>query len=150
MRLSKEERECFTWYLKNKDNGIASHLFNMAQMVQCPCDSGLLRFDPRFTFSRIDYKYKVMCYATMTIGRNAVRSIDSVIKSFVSFLSIVLSWIKQHRFLSLLIHTGMLLSIYRGPLVLVVVVETSPWILSEIFSCRRNNAGIQPIFSALQ
>lgn len=150
MRLSKEERECFTWYLKNKDNGIASHLFNMAQMVQCPCDSGLLRFDPRFTFSRIDYKYKVMCYATMTIGRNAVRSIDSVIKSFVSFLSIVLSWIKQHRFLSLLIHTGMLLSIYRGPLVLVVVVETSPWILSEIFSCRRNNAGIQPIFSTLQ
>lgn len=98
MRLSKEERECFTWYLKNKDNGIASHLFNMAQMLQCPCDSGLLRFDPRFTFSRIDYRYKVMCYATMTIGRNAVRSMDSVLKSFVSFLSIVLSWKKTTSF----------------------------------------------------
>lgn len=72
--LSSEERECLNWRFKNKENGVADRLSNMAQIIECPCDGGLLRFDPRFMFSRIDNRKNIMCYATMTFGRNAVRS----------------------------------------------------------------------------
>ncbi|XP_052721310.1 uncharacterized protein LOC128192563 [Crassostrea angulata] len=69
--LSSEERECLNWRFKNKENGVADRLSNMAQIIECPCDGGLLRFDPRFMFSRIDNRKNIMCYATMTFGRNA-------------------------------------------------------------------------------
>lgn len=72
--LSSEERECLNWRFKNKENGVADHLTNMAKIIECPCDGGLLRFDPRFMFSRIDNIKNIICYATMTLGRNAVRS----------------------------------------------------------------------------
>lgn len=72
--LSSKERECLNWRFKNKENDVADRLTNMAQVIECPCDGGLLRFDPRFMFSRIDNIKNIICYATMTLGRNAVRS----------------------------------------------------------------------------
>lgn len=71
--LSSEERECLNWRFNNQKNGVADRLSNMAQIIECPCDGGLLRFDPRFMFSRIDNNKNIMCFATMTLGRNAVR-----------------------------------------------------------------------------
>lgn len=84
--LSNEERECLNWRFRNKENGVADRLNNMAQIIECPCDGGLLRFDPRFMFSRIDNRKNIMCYATMTLGRNAVRSysLRRVILHFVT------------------------------------------------------------------
>ncbi|XP_062579994.1 protein eyes shut homolog, partial [Saccostrea cucullata] len=68
---NKDERECNYWYTKNlreKTNGLLSPVLNQ---IECACDSRLLRFDPRYAINRFDRKNRVLCFASMTIGRNA-------------------------------------------------------------------------------
>ncbi|XP_062579175.1 uncharacterized protein LOC134241103 [Saccostrea cucullata] len=62
----RDEKECFLWYTNNKDTG------HRLSSIQCPCDNGLLRFDPRYEINRLVKKKnnRLLCYASMTIGRN--------------------------------------------------------------------------------
>ncbi|XP_062605771.1 uncharacterized protein LOC134267581 isoform X2 [Saccostrea cucullata] len=68
--LNKDEKLCYDWYMRNKEMDIRNQLILRTQ-IQCPCDSRLLRFDPRFTtINRFDRKYRVLCYASIIVGRN--------------------------------------------------------------------------------
>ncbi|XP_061182283.1 mucin-like protein [Saccostrea echinata] len=68
---NKEERECFEWYTQNKERDTYTNLSPILNLIECPCDSRLLRFDPRYAISRFDRTNRVLCYASMTVGRNA-------------------------------------------------------------------------------
>ncbi|XP_052691021.1 uncharacterized protein LOC128168863 isoform X6 [Crassostrea angulata] len=68
--LNKDEKECFDWYTRNKEENIHSQLKSVQNPIPCPCNSILLRFDPRYAVSRFDRINQVLCYATMIVGRN--------------------------------------------------------------------------------
>ncbi|XP_065942268.1 uncharacterized protein [Magallana gigas] len=68
--LNKDEKECFDWYTRNKEENIHSQLKSVQNPILCPCNSILLRFDPRYAISRFDRINQVLCYATMIVGRN--------------------------------------------------------------------------------
>lgn len=70
--LNKYEKECYDWYIRNKEKDTFSDLSQVRSQILCPCNSILLRFDPRYAISRFDRINRVLCYASMTIGRNAV------------------------------------------------------------------------------
>lgn len=70
--LNKDEKECFDWYTRNKEENIHSQLKSVQNPILCPCNSILLRFDPRYAISRFDRINQVLCYATMIVGRNTV------------------------------------------------------------------------------
>nr|XP_022292249.1 mucin-4-like isoform X6 [Crassostrea virginica] len=65
--LSKEEKQCFDWYVDNKVRGVDTQLRNLRwwRRYQCPCSSQQLRFDPRFRLNRVDMENSVVCYASM-------------------------------------------------------------------------------------
>eukprot|EP00105_Crassostrea_gigas_P037421 XP_019921569.1 PREDICTED: fibrillin-1 isoform X2 [Crassostrea gigas] len=67
--LNKDEKDCFDWYFKKKEN-IKNQLTSFRNPIPCPCNSILLRFDPRYAISRFDRINQVLCYATMIVGRN--------------------------------------------------------------------------------
>ncbi|XP_062605769.1 uncharacterized protein LOC134267580 [Saccostrea cucullata] len=69
--LKKDDKVCYDWYMKNKEMGIRDQLLPVLSQIRCPCDSRLLRFDPRYVINRFDRKYRVLCYASMIVGRNA-------------------------------------------------------------------------------
>ncbi|XP_062609554.1 uncharacterized protein LOC134271353 [Saccostrea cucullata] len=68
---NKDERECFDWYTQNKERDMYTNLSPILSLIECPCDSRLLRFDPRYAISRFDRTNRVLCYSSMTVGRNA-------------------------------------------------------------------------------
>uniref|UniRef100_A0A8W8N7V2 Fibrillin-1 n=1 Tax=Magallana gigas TaxID=29159 RepID=A0A8W8N7V2_MAGGI len=68
--LNKDEKECFDWYTRNKEENIHSQLKSVQNPILCPCNSILLRFDPRYAVSRFDRINQVLCFATMIVGRN--------------------------------------------------------------------------------
>ena len=70
VRAKKEENECFFWFNYNQDFRIPHQL--LANDIQCPCDTRLLRFDPRFAISRFDMKNRILCYASVLVEQNAV------------------------------------------------------------------------------
>ncbi|XP_061188876.1 mucin-like protein [Saccostrea echinata] len=69
--LKKDDKVCYDWYIKNKELEVRDQLLPALSQIRCPCDSRLLRFDPRYNINRFDRKYRVLCYASMTVGRNA-------------------------------------------------------------------------------
>ncbi|XP_062609556.1 uncharacterized protein LOC134271356 [Saccostrea cucullata] len=69
--LKKDDKVCYDWYIKNKETGIKDQLSPVLSQIRCPCDIRLLRFDPRYVINRFDRKYRVLCYASMIVGRNA-------------------------------------------------------------------------------
>ncbi|XP_065942258.1 uncharacterized protein [Magallana gigas] len=68
--LNKNEKGCFDWYIKNKEENIYIQLTSFHNPILCPCNGILLRFDPRYAVSRFDTINQVLCYATMIVGRN--------------------------------------------------------------------------------
>ncbi|XP_055997755.1 uncharacterized protein LOC125645868 isoform X2 [Ostrea edulis] len=68
--LSKDEKECFDWYTKNKEMRVSEQLTPVLRVIECPCDSRLLRFDPRYAINRFDRVNRVLCYSSMVVGRN--------------------------------------------------------------------------------
>lgn len=70
--LNNDEKECFDWYTRNKDQKAYSQLSTLRGLIRCPCNNILLRFDPRYAISRYDRSNRVLCYASMITGRNAV------------------------------------------------------------------------------
>ena len=63
-----EELYCFLWF---KSNRRRKSIFSS---MECPCDSGLLRFDPRYEVNRFDNENRLLCYASLLTGDNVVRS----------------------------------------------------------------------------
>lgn len=72
--LKKDEKECYDWYIRNKGLDTRHQLSQVMDMIRCPGNNILLRFDPRYTISRLDRINRVLCYASMVAGRNAVRN----------------------------------------------------------------------------
>ena len=72
--LSKEEKQCFDWYVDNKVRGVDRQLRNLRwwRRFQCPCSSQQLRFDPGFRLNRVDMENSVVCYASMFGTTSAV------------------------------------------------------------------------------
>lgn len=70
--LNKDEKECFDWYIRNKEQNTYNQLVSVISQIRCPCNNILLRFDPRYAISRFDRFNRVLCYASMIVGRNAV------------------------------------------------------------------------------
>lgn len=68
--LDNDERKCFNWYIRNKEQNTYNQLLFVRGQIRCPCNSILLRFDPRFAISRFDRINRVLCFASMTVGRN--------------------------------------------------------------------------------
>lgn len=62
-----EELYCFLWF---KSNRRRKSIFSS---MECPCDSGLLRFDPRYEVNRFDNENRLLCYASLLTGDNVVR-----------------------------------------------------------------------------
>nr|XP_022300335.1 uncharacterized protein LOC111108627 [Crassostrea virginica] len=69
--LNKDEKECYDWYIRNKELDTRHQLSQVMDMIRCPGNNILLRFDPRYTISRLDRINRVLCYASMVAGRNA-------------------------------------------------------------------------------
>ena len=70
VRAKKEENECLFWFNYNQDFRVRHQL--VSNTIQCPCDTRLLRFDPRFALSRFDRKNRLLCYASILVENNAV------------------------------------------------------------------------------
>ncbi|XP_065942276.1 uncharacterized protein [Magallana gigas] len=68
--VNKDEKKCFDWYIRNKEENIYNQLTSVQSPILCPCNGILLRFDPRYIRSRFDTINQVLCYATMIVGRN--------------------------------------------------------------------------------
>ncbi|XP_062609553.1 uncharacterized protein LOC134271352 [Saccostrea cucullata] len=68
---NKDEKDCYDWYTNNRERNTNVMLSPMLNRIECACDSRLLRFDPRYAINRFDRKNRVLCYASMTLGRNA-------------------------------------------------------------------------------
>ncbi|XP_078333705.1 uncharacterized protein LOC111101935 [Crassostrea virginica] len=69
VRAKKEENECLFWFNYNQDFRVRHQL--VSNTIQCPCDTRLLRFDPRFALSRFDRKNRLLCYASILVENNA-------------------------------------------------------------------------------
>lgn len=67
----RAKKICINWYDNNQLTKIREQL--LANDIECPCNSGLLRFDPRFAISRLDRKNRLLCYASILVDTNAVR-----------------------------------------------------------------------------
>ena len=67
IQAKRDEKLCFQWYTNNK------HRTNFNPSLECPCDSGLLRFDPRFDVNRFDSERRLLCYASLLLKNNIVR-----------------------------------------------------------------------------
>lgn len=79
--LNKNEKGCFDWYIKNKEENIYIQLTSFHNPILCPCNGILLRFDPRYAVSRLDTINQVLCYAKMIVGRNTVCILLSIISA---------------------------------------------------------------------
>lgn len=66
----KKGEDCLNWFNQNQNTHIPDQL--LANDIQCPCDTRLLRFDPRFAISRFDRTNRILCYASVKMENNAV------------------------------------------------------------------------------
>nr|XP_022296650.1 mucin-like protein [Crassostrea virginica] len=64
IQSKRDEKSCFQWYTNNK------HRADLNPSLECPCDSGLLRFDPRFDVNRFDSENRLLCYASLLLKNN--------------------------------------------------------------------------------
>ena len=70
VRDKKGEEDCLNWFHQNLNTH--KRYQRSANDIQCPCDTRLLRFDPRFAISRFDRKNRILCYASVQKKNNAV------------------------------------------------------------------------------
>lgn len=75
VRAKRDARMCQLWYYNyNRVSKIREQL--MANEIECPCDTRFLRFDPRFAISRFDRKNRILCFASVLVDDNAVRTFN--------------------------------------------------------------------------
>ena len=67
VQKKRDELECFKWFRNAKKEKYIS------SFMECPCDSGLLRFDPRYEVNRFDSENRLLCYASLLTDDNVVR-----------------------------------------------------------------------------
>ena len=67
IQKNRDERACRKWFVHDKRRK------SISSFMECPCDSGLLRFDPRYEVNRFDSENRLLCYASLLSGDNVVR-----------------------------------------------------------------------------
>lgn len=76
--MSSEERQCFNWYIDNKNRQVDRLLRyrRLFRRFQCPCNSAQLIFTPHFRMNRVDFNNNLICYASLWGTQSAVSDIS--------------------------------------------------------------------------